>query len=137
MKNTKSILLALLVIALIIAALGITTTLAVQVLKRSRQLNTLLAVGADRSQIRAMIFWEATLLIIAGEISGLVCGFILSYVLIYVINFQSFGWSFLYRVNWRALGMSLPLIIATAILAALPAIRLIFSKPPATLLREP
>jgi hypothetical protein len=33
--------------------------------------------------------------------------------------------------------MSLPLIIATAILAALPAIRLIFSKPPATLLREP
>jgi len=134
--ETFAVTTVLLVIALIIAALGITTTLAVQVLERSRQLNTLLAVGADRSQIRAMIFWEATLLIIAGEISGLVCGFILSYVLIYVINVQSFGWSFLYRVNWRALGMSLPLIIATAILAALPAIRLIFSKPPATLLRE-
>lgn len=135
--ETFAVTTVLLVIALIIAALGITTTLAVQVLERSRQLNTLLAVGADRGQIRAMIFWEATLLIIAGEISGLVCGFILSYVLIYVVNVQSFGWSFLYRVNWRVLGMSLPLIIATAILAALPAIRLIFSKPPATLLREP
>jgi putative ABC transport system permease protein len=135
--ETFAVTTVLLVIALIIAALGITTTLAVQVLERSRQLNTLLAVGADRGQIRAMIFWEATLLIVAGEIAGLVCGFILSYVLIYVINVQSFGWSFLYRVNWRALGMSLPLIVATAILAALPAIRLIFSQPPATLLREP
>ncbi|MFZ0613282.1 MAG: FtsX-like permease family protein [Desulfobacterales bacterium] len=134
--ETFAVTTVLLVIALVIAALGITTTLAVQVLERSRQLNTLLAVGADRGQIRAMIFWEATLLIIAGEIAGLFCGFILSYVLIYVINVQSFGWSFIYRVSWRALALSLPLIIATAILAALPAIRLIFSRPPATLLRD-
>ncbi|MFZ0727582.1 MAG: FtsX-like permease family protein [Desulfobacterales bacterium] len=135
--ETFAVTTVLLVIALIIAALGITTTLAVQVLERSRQLNTLLAVGADRRQIRAMIFWEATLLIVAGEVAGLFCGFILSYVLIYVINVQSFGWSFIYRVNWHALALSLPLIIATAILAALPAIRLIFNRPPATLLRYP
>jgi putative ABC transport system permease protein len=134
--ETFAVTTVLLVIALIIAALGITTTLAVQVLERSRQLNTLLAVGADRIQIRSMIFWEAALLIITGELAGLLCGFILSYVLIYVVNVQSFGWSFLYRVDWRALGSSLPLIVATAILAALPAIRLIFSEPPAALLRE-
>ncbi|MDZ7582155.1 MAG: FtsX-like permease family protein [Deltaproteobacteria bacterium] len=134
--ETFAVTTVLLIIALMIAALGITTTLAVQVLERSRQLNTLLALGADRGQIRAMIFWEAILLIIAGEIAGLVCGLILSYVLIYVINVDTFGWSFLYRINWRALAMSVPLIMATAILAALPAIRLIFSEPPATLLRE-
>jgi putative ABC transport system permease protein len=134
--ETFAITTVLLVIALIIAALGITTTLAVQVLERSRQLNTLFAVGASSGQIRTMIFWEAFLLVLAGEGAGLICGFILSYVLIYVINIQSFGWSFLYTVDWKSLGLSLPLIIFTALLAALPAIRLIFREPPAVLLRE-
>lgn len=135
--ETFAVTTVLLLIALIIAALGITTTLAVQVLERTRQLNTLFAVGAGFGQIRSMIFWEAMLLITAGEFAGLVCGFILSYLLIYVINLQSFGWTFLYGVNWRSLGLSLPLIVATALLAALPAIRLIFKESPATLLREP
>jgi putative ABC transport system permease protein len=112
--ETFAVTTVLLLIALIIAALGITITLAVQVLERSRQLNTLFAVGASFGQIRAMIFWEAALLIVAGEAAGLLCGFVLSYLLIYVINVQSFGWSFLYQVDWQALGMSLPLIIAAA-----------------------
>jgi len=134
--ETFAVTTVLLLIALIIAALGITTTLAVQVLERSRQLNTVFAIGADRRQIRALIFWEAALLVLAGETAGLICGFILSYVLVYVINVQSFGWSFIYQVDWRALGMSLPLIVVTALLAALPAVKLVFRKPPATLLRE-
>ena len=51
----------LLLIALVIAALGIATTLTVLVLERSRQLNTLFAVGASFRQIRSMIFWEVRL----------------------------------------------------------------------------
>jgi putative ABC transport system permease protein len=134
--ETFAVTTVLLLIALIIAALGITTTLAVQILERTRQLNTLFAIGADYGQIRAMIFWEATLLVLAGETAGLLCGFILSYMLVYVINVQSFGWSFIYQINWGALGMSLPLIIATALLAALPAVKLVFFESPAMLLRE-
>jgi putative ABC transport system permease protein len=93
-------------------------------------------VGASFGQIRLMIFWEALLLVLAGEGAGLLCGFILSYILIYVINLQSFGWSFLYNVDWNALALSLPLIVVTALLAALPAIKLIFREPPAMLLRD-
>jgi putative ABC transport system permease protein len=126
----------LLLIALVIAALGITTTLAVQVLERSSQLNTLIAVGAGRGQIRAMILWESVLLVLAGEFGGLICGFLLSYLLIYVVNVQSFGWSFLFHLDGSTLMLSLPLIVATALLAALPAIRLAFSRPPAFVLRE-
>ena len=126
----------LLLIALVIAALGITTTLTVLVLERSRQLNTLFAIGAGFGQIRSMIFWEAAFMVVAGELAGIVCGFILSYLLVYVINRQSFGWTFLYEVDWGALGMSLPLIILTALAAALPAIKLVFRQPPAMLLRE-
>lgn len=134
--DTFAVTTVLLLIALLIAALGITTTLTVLVLERSRQLNTLFAVGASFGQIRQMIFWEAAFMVLAGELAGLVCGFILSYLLVYVINRQSFGWTFLYGVDWVALGMSLPLIILTALAAALPAVKMVFREPPATLLRE-
>jgi putative ABC transport system permease protein len=134
--ETFAVTTVLLLIALIIAALGITTTLTVMVLERSRQLNTLFAVGASFGQIRKMIFWEAAFMVVAGELAGILCGFILSYLLVYVINRHSFGWTFLYGVDWWALGMSLPLIIITALAAALPATRMVFSEPPATLLRE-
>ena len=134
--ETFAVTIVLLLIALAVAALGIATTLTVLVLERSRQLNTLYAVGASFQQIRSMIFWEAGFLVAAGELAGLVCGFILSYVLIFVINRQSFGWTFLYGVDWAALAMSIPLIILTALVAAVPAVRMVFREPPATLLRE-
>jgi putative ABC transport system permease protein len=69
-------------------------------------------------------------------VAGLICGFILSYMLVYVINRQSFGWTFLYTVDWGSLAYSLPLIILAALLAAAPAMRMVFREPPATLLRE-
>ena len=134
--ETFAVTTVLLLIALVIAALGIATTLTVLVLERSRQLNTLFAVGAGFNQIRTMIFWEAAFMVVIGELAGLVCGFILSYLLIYVINRQSFGWTFLYSVDWGALVLSVPLIIMTALGAALPAVKLVFREPPATLLRE-
>ena len=134
--ETFAITTILLFIALVIAALGITTTLTVLVLERSRQLNTLFAVGAGFGQIRSMIFWEAIFMVSAGELAGIFCGFLLSYILVYVINVQSFGWTFLYSVDWGALAMSIPLIILTALAAALPAIKLVFHQPPSTLLRE-
>jgi len=134
--ETFAVTTVLLLIALVIAALGITTTLTVLVLERSRQFNTLFAIGADFGQIRKIIVWEAAFMVAAGELAGVVCGFILSYLLVYVINRQSFGWTFLYSVDWGALGLSLPLIILTSLAAALPAMRMVFRQPPATLLRE-
>jgi putative ABC transport system permease protein len=134
--ETFAITTVLLLIALAVAALGITTTLTVLVLERSRQLNTLLAVGGSFRQVRAMICWEAGFLVVAGELAGLLCGFVLSYLLVYVINRQSFGWTFLYTVDWGALALSVPLIVLTALAAALPAVRTALREPPATLLRE-
>ncbi|MFC1856629.1 FtsX-like permease family protein [Thermodesulfobacteriota bacterium] len=134
--ETFAITTVLLLIALVVAALGITTTLTVLVLERSRQLNTLYAVGTTFKQIRTMIFWEASLMIVAGETAGLACGFCLSYLLVFVINKESFGWTFHYGVDWGTLCWSLPLIFLSALLAVLPAARMVFREPPATLLRE-
>jgi putative ABC transport system permease protein len=134
--ETFAVTTVLLLIALVIAALGIATTLAVLVLERTRELNTLFAVGAAFHQIRTMIFWEAFLLVALGELFGVICGFALSHMLIFVINRQSFGWTFLYGVDWGALIFSAPLIALAALAAALPAVKLVFREPPATLLRE-
>ncbi len=134
--ETFSITTVLLLIALMVAALGIATTLTVLVLERSRQLNTIFAVGGSRRQIRRMIVWEASLMVAAGELGGLACGAVLSLLLVFVINRQSFGWTFIYRVDWTALVFSLPLIFVTAMLAALPAVRRVFRDPPAVVLRE-
>ena len=135
--QTFAVTTVLLLIALVVAGLGITTTLTVLVLERIRQLNTLAAVGAGSGQIRSMIFWEAVLMVITGEALGLICGFFMSHLLIDVINLQSFGWTFVYVVDWKALFVSLPLILATALVAALPAVRLVLKSSPALVLKEP
>lgn len=133
--ETFAITTVLLLIALVVAALGIATTLVVMVLQRDVQINTIRALGAGAAQLRRMIVWEASLIVMAGQAAGLACGFILSVLLIFVVNRQSFGWTFLYRVDWSSLLSALPLIFAAALLAALPAVRLAMSGSPAMLLR--
>jgi putative ABC transport system permease protein len=134
--ETFAITTVLLLIALLVAALGITTILTVRVLERTGELNTISAVGGSRGQIRTMILWEAFFIVSVGEFLGVLCGFGLSYLLVFVINQQSFGWTFLYGVDWAALVFSLPLISAIAMAAALPAMRLAVKASPAALLRE-
>lgn len=133
--DTFAITTVLLIIALVVAALGIATTLAVMVLQRSRQLNTIRAIGGSQHQLRSMILWEAALIVLAGQAAGLLCGFALSYLLIFVVNLQSFGWTFLYRVDWHGLVVALPLIFFSSLLAALPAVRQAQQSSPAVLLR--
>jgi len=134
--DTFAVTVVLLIIALCVAGLGIATTLTVLVMERSRQLNTLVAVGAGHGQLRRMVFWEAILMVAAGEAIGLISGFCLSWLLIYVINPQSFGWTFLYRVDWFALMVSLPVILATALVAAIPAAQGVIRLSPAGVLKE-
>ncbi|OPZ58500.1 MAG: hypothetical protein BWY88_01024 [Synergistetes bacterium ADurb.Bin520] len=54
----------------------------------------------------------------------------------YVINRQSFGWTFVYAVDWSSLLASLPLVLAAALLATLPASRWVFRRSPAQILRQ-
>lgn len=134
--ETFAVTTALLIIALLVATLGMATTLSVLVLERTKQLHTLLACGASRAQVRAMIVWEAVLMVFGGQCMGTMCGFLLSFLLIYVINRQSFGWTFTYGVDWKNLALSVPLILATALLAALPAAQLVFKQSAVQVLRE-
>lgn len=65
---------ALLVLAVIIALLGITNTLALSVFERTREIGLLRAVGMSRRQVRRMIRWEAIMVAILGALLGIVIG---------------------------------------------------------------
>jgi putative ABC transport system permease protein len=118
--ETFSITYVLMFIALVVAALGVATTLSLLIRERRRQLGMIMAVGGSPSQVRLMVMLEALLMGGVGHIVGMGCGLVLSYLLIYVVNKQSFGWTFLYEMPpWTGL-LSFVLISLTAMVAAIP-----------------
>lgn len=67
---------ALLVLAVIIAVLGIVNTLALSVIERTREIGLLRAVGMARRQLRRMVRLEALLIAVFGATLGLVLGLV-------------------------------------------------------------
>ncbi|MGC9665813.1 ABC transporter permease [Planosporangium sp. 12N6] len=64
----------MLLLAVVIALLGVVNTLALSVLERTRELGLLRAVGMTRKQVRSAVRWEAVLIAAVGAILGLVLG---------------------------------------------------------------
>jgi putative ABC transport system permease protein len=65
---------ALVVLAVIIALVGIANTLALSVFERTRELGLLRAVGMSRGQVRRMIRAEAALVALFGAVLGVAVG---------------------------------------------------------------
>ena len=91
----------LLLLAVTIALLGITNTLALSIFERTREVGLLRAVGATRTQIAAMVRWEALLVAVLGGVVGVTLGVV-------------FGWAAVGALGSRA---SMTLTIPTAQLA--------------------
>lgn len=77
---------ALLALALVIALLGITNTLALSVFERTRELGLLRAVGMTRRQTRSMIRWEAVIISIMGALIGIVIGAFFGWALVQALE---------------------------------------------------
>jgi putative ABC transport system permease protein len=69
-----NIILALLLLAVIIAAIGIVNTLALSVVERTREIGLLRAVGMSRRQLRRMVRLEAVVISVFGALLGLALG---------------------------------------------------------------
>jgi putative ABC transport system permease protein len=65
---------AVLLLTVLIAMLGITNTLALSIVERTREIGLLRAVGMTRRQLRAMIRAEAMLIALAGLLLGTALG---------------------------------------------------------------
>ena len=64
----------MLLLAVLIALLGIVNTLALSVFERTRELGLLRAVGMTKGQVRAMVRWESVVISLIGALSGAALG---------------------------------------------------------------
>jgi putative ABC transport system permease protein len=75
----------MLVLAVVIALLGIFNTLLLSIYERTREIGLLRAVGGSRQQVRTSIRWEAVIFSLQGTLIGIVIGFAFAWVLVRAI----------------------------------------------------
>jgi putative ABC transport system permease protein len=122
--STFAITYALEAVAIIVAMMGVATTLLTLTLDRRRDLAVLRLVGTARRQIVRMVVAEALMIAGVSQAIGLAIGVALSLILVFVINQQSFGWTIQWHVPWVFLAqMSIFTLLATMASALLPARR--------------
>ncbi len=122
--STFAITYALEAIAILVAGLGVISTLITLILERRGEIAVLGFLGATRAQIRRMVIIEALLIGGVSQLIGIVTGVMLSLVLIYVINVQSFGWTiqFFFPAGF-ILQSTLLIVVAAAVAGLYPASR--------------
>ncbi len=111
-------------IAVLVAALGVVSTLTTLVLQRAREIGVLRAAGATRGQIMQMVLTESGLLGLAGSLLGCAAGMVLAVLLVHVINKQFFGWSIRFTVDPWVFVQATALMVATALVSGLLPARL-------------
>ena len=72
----------MLMLAIVIALMGIANTLSLSIYERVRELGLLRAVGADRAQVRSMIRWESVVIAVFGTLGGIALGLFLGWGLV-------------------------------------------------------
>jgi len=65
---------ALLLLAVVVAVLGIVNTLVLSVVERTRELGLLRAVGGTRRQVRTVVRRESVLMALLGAVTGIILG---------------------------------------------------------------
>ncbi|QGG96839.1 ABC transporter permease [Actinomarinicola tropica] len=95
----------LLVVAVLIALMGIANTVSLSVHERTRELGLLRAVGQTRRQLRSMVRWESVIVAVFGTAVGVLLGVVL-------------GWGLLRAIS-EAEGIATPLAVPVGQLAVI------------------
>jgi putative ABC transport system permease protein len=80
----------LLVMAIIIALMGIANTLSLSIHERARELGLLRAVGQTRRQLRRMVRGEATTVALFGTVGGVLLGVFLAWAMVDALASEGF-----------------------------------------------
>lgn len=116
---------ALRLLAVVVAFIGVLSTLMSLQLERTRELGILRSTGMTPRQLGGLTLLETGLMGTLAGIFAMPLGFALAWILIYVINVRSFGWTLQMVLEPRYFWQALLVAIVAALLAGLyPAIRL-------------
>lgn len=107
------------VVVMIVAALGVVTSLLISVLQRRREMGLLRAIGATRSQVVRSVLCEACLMGLIGTAIGLLIGLPLQWYALEFIILDESGFLFPMLVPWKEALMISVGSMLTATLAGL------------------
>lgn len=122
-------------VALLVAFLGILTTLATLLEEKRREIGLLQVMGMLPGQLTAYGLAQGLLLAATGYLLGGGAGLALAWVLLKVVHFGHFGWTLFYYWDPALLALSFGLTGLTGALAALWPIRLLRKIRPSEALR--
>lgn len=112
------------VIAVIVAAIGLMNTMVISVAERRREIAVLRALGGFRQQILKMILLEAITISLIGLAAGIVAGLLDAYFLIQTAVKVVAGFNLPFKFPLLMIALALPLVILVALISAwLPARR--------------
>jgi putative ABC transport system permease protein len=116
-----NLMLGLLALAILIALLGITNTLALAVIERTREIGLLRAVGMERRQTRRMVLWESVIVAAFGAVLGIAVGTFLGWAVVQALADE--GVRSMVLPGAQLLTYAVFAIIAGVVAAAFPAWR--------------
>jgi len=122
-RQAFSIFDVLAIIALLVAFLGISNTMTMNVMERTQEIGMLRSVGMTRGQIMLMILAEAGVMGLIGGALGVIFGNILARILMLAMTAMS-GYNLTYVLPAERMLVAVGLAVLVANLAALlPALR--------------
>jgi putative ABC transport system permease protein len=111
------------IISMLVAFLGITNTLTMNVMERTREIGMLRGVGMTRPQIVLMILSEAGLMGVIGGVLGVVFGMVLARIMLQAMTVMSgYQLEYILPVN-RILSAFIVAFVVANLAALLPALR--------------
>jgi putative ABC transport system permease protein len=123
-------------LTLIVAFIGVLSSLMALQLERGRELGVLRATGMTPGQLRVLVSSQTGLMGLAAGLLAAPLSLGLAWMLIHVVNRRSFGWTLDLRADWASLGTAVLVAVTAALLAGVwPAARMA-RTPPAAALRE-
>jgi putative ABC transport system permease protein len=116
---------ALRLLAVVVAFIGVLSTLMSLQLERIRELGILRSTGMTPRQLGQLTLLETGLMGTMAGIFAMPLGYALAWILIYVINVRSFGWTLQMALQARYFWQAFLVAIVAALLAGIyPALRL-------------
>ena len=115
---------ALQFLTIIVAFVGIVSTLLSMQLDRGREIGIMRAIGLSVRQIWTLVMIETGLMGLLAGLFAIPVGYGLSLILVFIINKRAFGWSLQMQFDWIPFGVAMLVAISAALIAGFyPALR--------------
>ena len=106
-----------LVVAVLVAMLGMINTLIISVAERHREIGIIRALGAYRSQVRKMVLLEAIAISLIGWLAGALAGALSTYFMVRTVGMSLAGYDVPFQYPWMMVFIALPCVVIISLLA--------------------